>query len=195
MKGICIKVLSVSILALMCCHVLAAQDYRSGIGVKVGNNMGVDYKIFVNESQALDIGLGVLEPFDDRGPQFVLLSPQYLFHFNVFADGVSFFAGPGLSAGIQVGYDNESEKLLTEITGTRVNFYFSIDAALGIEYKVPDLPLALAFAWSPKLQICGDKKLVRKEGGSHFLPHEDYVAENRISARLGDLAIGIRYVF
>ena len=52
-----------------------AQGYWSGIGVKIGNNLALDYKIFVTERQALDLSIGILEPFDGidkRGPQFVL---------------------------------------------------------------------------------------------------------------------------
>ncbi len=188
------KYLLTAVASLAACLAVNAQDYRSGIGVKIGNNLGVDYKIFVTERQALDLGVGVLEPFDNRGPQFLLFSPQYLFHFNVFAEGVNVFVGPGFSAGAQFGYEMDDSYAGT-VLGRNANFYLSVDAAVGIEYKVYGLPLALSFAWSPKLQFMGDNRLVSKDDDGRPLNPQDFYTENRLAPRMGDLTIGIRYTF
>lgn len=176
----------------------SAQDYPSGLGIRIGNSLGIDYKIFVNSSQALDFGIGVLEPFNglkDRSePQFALFYSQYLFHFNVFAPGVNVFVGPGVSVGAQLGYEEE-DKYLEQMLGTKANFYLSIDAAVGIEYKMADLPLALSFAWSPKVQVVGSKRLVSRDENGNSLRPEQFYSQDRPAARLGDLTIGIRYTF
>ncbi|MBO8465242.1 MAG: hypothetical protein IAB93_04495 [Bacteroidetes bacterium] len=172
-----------------------AQGYWSGIGVKIGNNLALDYKIFVTERQALDLSIGILEPFDGidkRGPQFVLFSPDYLFHFPVSEDGFSLFIGPGVSLGAQFGIMDDNGNLVTE----ERNFYFSVDAAMGVEYKLPDVPLALAFEWSPKLQLAGDERRITVgENGKPLRPKDWYDEKRHATARLGDLTIGIRYTF
>lgn len=161
-----------------------AQDYWSGVGVKIGNNFGVDYKIFVNETQAVELGVGMLDPFSEIGPQMLLFSPKYEFHFGVGIDGLKLYAGPGISAGVQFG--NQSELLKDD-----VSFFLSADAVLGIEYKISSLPLAVTFAWSPKLQFLGDYRLVEEE---NVLP-TDWEKQRRISFRFSDISIGIRYTF
>ena len=116
---------------------LFAQDYTKAIGLRIGSSIGASYKQFMNPDRAIEgiLDLDILE----KDQMKLKVTGIYQFHFNIDVDGLSWYAGPGASAGIYVG-DNSG-------------FLMAIDGMVGIEYKFNNVPVVLAFDWNPKVQI------------------------------------------
>lgn len=116
---------------------LFAQNYNRAIGLRLGSGVGASYKQFIKPTAAVEgiIDMGILTPDHKK----LNVTGIYQFHFNVNVDGLSLYAGPGLSAGIYVG----------DASG----FIMAIDGMAGVEYKFQNSPLALSFDWNPKIQM------------------------------------------
>ena len=116
---------------------LFAQDYTKAIGLRIGSSIGASYKQFMNPDRAIEgiLDLDILE----KDQMKLKVTGIYQFHFNIDVDGLSWYAGPGASAGIYVG-DNSG-------------FLMAIDGMAGIEYKFHNVPVVLAFDWNTKVQI------------------------------------------
>lgn len=171
----------------------SATDYlpRHGVGLRLGNDIGLDYKMFFGNGDALSLGAGIVDPFIKDGPAYVLFMPQYHFTFEVGEmDNLYFYVGPGISAGVQFG---------SEFVALRQNrtFYFSVDAAIGLEYYIPGIPLAVSFNWSPKVQLCGHQEPIYKydSNGNQLSPTDIAGTTNKVFPLFADIFLGIRYLF
>ncbi len=118
----------------------SSQEYMKALGIRVGSAAGVSCKIFLKSDQAIQ---GILDlDIIKKDKIKIKTTGAYLFHFNVDVDGLSLFAGPGVSAGIY----------LVKPSG----FMMSLDGMLGIEYKFQQSPIVLAIDWNPKIQMIKD---------------------------------------
>lgn len=126
--------------ALLFSALLTAQDYTKAIGLRVGSSIGASYKQFLEPKRAIE---GILD-LDILSKETLKLKVTgiYQFNFTTDVDGLSWYAGPGASAGIYVGDNN--------------GFLMSVDGMVGVEYKFHNAPVALSFDWNPKVQIITD---------------------------------------
>ncbi len=116
---------------------LFSQEYKSAVGLRLGSSLGVSYKKFIQPNKAIE---GVLDlDILYRNEMKVEVKGLYLFHFGLNVDGLSAFAGPGVSAGIYVGDSS--------------GYIMSIEGMAGFEYKFHNSPIALSFDWNPRLQM------------------------------------------
>lgn len=117
-----------------------AQEYTQAIGLRIGTSIGASYKQFIQPTRAIE---GILDlDILDEDQMKIKVTGIYQFHFDVNVDGLSFFVGPGASAGIYIGDSS--------------GFLMAIDGMAGVEYKFANAPIALSFDWNPKVQIITD---------------------------------------
>ena len=119
-----------------------SQNYSKAIGLRLGSSIGVSYKQFFSADRAAE----ALFDIDILGKNTTKIkaSCYYEFHFDVNIDGLSLYAGPGVSAGAFV----------SGLYGKY--FVMSVDAMGGVEYKFNNVPVVLAFDWTPKFQFITD---------------------------------------
>lgn len=162
---------------------------RHSIGLRLGNDMGLDYKLFFGNGDALSLGAGIVDPFIKQGPAYVLFMPQYHFTFEVGEmPDLYFYAGPGVSAGVQFGSE------YVPLRGNRT-FYLSVDAAIGLEYFIPGMPLSVSFNWSPKVQLCGHMEPVYRYDATGSQLPDIIGTKNKVFPLFADIYLGIRYLF
>ncbi|MFA6334055.1 MAG: hypothetical protein WCX48_00670 [Bacteroidales bacterium] len=130
------------VVALLISFSAFSQNYSKAIGFRLGSSVGASYKQFLTAGTAVE-GIFDLDIIGNDNTK-IKGSGYYQFHFDVNVDGLSLYAGPGASAGVFIDgkYKN--------------NFVMSIDAMGGVEYKFNNVPIVLAFDWTPKLQIISD---------------------------------------
>jgi hypothetical protein len=131
------KRLFISFLMLTITAMAFSQDYTRAIGLRFGSSVGASYRQFLNPGTAIEgiLDLDILH----KDHMKIKVTGIYQFHRNINVDGLSYYFGPGASAGIYVGDSS--------------GFLMAIDGMLGLEYKFPNIPLALSFDWNPKVQI------------------------------------------
>ncbi|MFA5712760.1 MAG: hypothetical protein WC960_01110 [Bacteroidales bacterium] len=138
-----------SLLIFFTVGAISAQEYSSAIGLRIGSSIGASYKQFLNTTHAIE-GIVDLDIIGSENMK-VKASALYQFHFPTGADRLSWYFGPGASAGIFVG--------------EKSGFVMSIDGVLGIEYKFYEVPIALSFDWNPKVQIISDAGFIPQNFG------------------------------
>ncbi len=118
----------------------AQRLYEKAIGFRVGTMVGASYKQFFHTDGAfeaiLDLDITQTSKMSLRGT-FV-----YEYHFPIKAvDGLSWYLGPGVTIGGEIGGDSK--------------FLFGVDFIGGAEYKFATIPLCLALDFDPKFFITG----------------------------------------
>ena len=130
-----------------------AQDYNWGVGIRAGGTAyGFAAKHKMDAGRAIE---GILSVPYYGG---FTLTGLYEKHVPVISDGFSLFYGGGAHIGT---YGSEADR-----------FRLGIDAVVGLEFKLPEVPLAFAIDYKPALDIISDVDI-------HFI----------------DFGFSIRYVF
>jgi hypothetical protein len=112
---------------------ISAQEYQKAIGARLGSTLGVTYKQFLSERNAFEI-LGDL--YVANSNLSLGVSGLYLWQWNINdAPGLSWFTGPGATAGL--------------VFGNNTNFNFAVAGMIGLEYKF-NIPLALSIDLNPR---------------------------------------------
>ncbi|MDD4638584.1 MAG: hypothetical protein PHT63_02340 [Bacteroidales bacterium] len=119
-----------------------SQSYQKAAGLRAGSSLGLSYKQCLSPVKAVE-GIADLDIIGRNFMKFKV-SGYYLHHFDMDAEGLTLFAGPGASAGLYVSGEYKDKLIL------------SLDLMGGIEYKFPNAPFILAFDWNPKLQMITD---------------------------------------
>ncbi len=129
------KILFVCIFAL---GVFASQaQYKHSLGLGFGSSVGVQYKGFLNDKNAIDLMLGGLGTHFD-------VSGVYEWHFPV-ADEWKWYVGPGVYLGSwNDGNDSDRDD----------GFYMGIMGAIGIEFK-PAIPFVFSLDYRPSITLAG----------------------------------------
>jgi len=142
-------------LALSTVIIAKAQDvnvatYHSSLGVKISSGVAASYKTFISNKNALEFQT----TFFRQGLRMVGL---YEFHkpFNN-VDGLSWYFGPGAHVGIWKKNYRDKYNSTVDV---------GIDGVLGIDYKVPSLPINLSLDWQPSLSLLGNAALSPQFGG------------------------------
>jgi len=130
---------------------LNAQEYRWGIGLKGGVcESGLIFKYNFNHKHALDLSL-------DYGywnkENSVLLRGNYEWTVPVITKGFNFFYGGGAFLG------SSSTTSVTETeTVKTTTFGVGIQGIVGLEYKIPNFPLAIDLNYQPAFRIVANPK-------------------------------------
>lgn len=127
-----------------------AQDYNWAVGTRIGGAMsGISAKHFISPLDAVEVILAI--PYK-KGFN---LTGLYERHIPVISEGFHFYYG----AGAHIGTYNEK-------------FLLGVDGIIGLEYKIPTIPLALSLDYKPMLDLVSETKF-----------------------RLEDFGLGIKVVF
>jgi hypothetical protein len=124
-----------------------AQSYKTAVGLKFGGyENGPSVKYFMNESTALEGILGIR----NHG---LVVTGLYEIHQTAFnTAGLKFYYGFGAHVGA-VGSG------VYKRFGSDDNYYndshilLGADGVLGLEYKLPDAPIALSLDLNPRLEL------------------------------------------
>ncbi len=112
-----------------------AQDYNWGIGLRGGGvSSGITAKYFVSGVDAVE---GMLS-FTHGVNVYAL----YERHVPVIENGFAFYYGAGANIGSWEKHD-------------RSKFTMGIDGVIGLEYKIPAVPLSLAVDYRPCINFIG----------------------------------------
>ena len=116
-----------------------SQSYKTALGVRTGTSFGVSIKHFVNKPGAVEAILDI--DIIKQDEMKIRAAGYYEHHFDVNVDGLSLYAGGGASAGVHIAGFYSKE------------FLVSFDAIGGVEYKFPNVPIALSADWNPRIQL------------------------------------------
>ncbi len=113
-----------------------AQDYNWAVGVRGGGvASGIAVKHKMNASTGIE---GILSIPYDNGFMVTGLYEKYI---PVITDGFNMYYGGGAHVGTWGHVDN---------------FRLGIDAVVGLEYKIPEVPIAFSLDYKPALDIVSD---------------------------------------
>jgi hypothetical protein len=124
-----------------------AQDYKTAVGLKFGGyENGPSIKFFPNNDVALEGVLG----FRAHG---VVITGLYEIHQPAFgASGLKFYYGAGAhigseGAGVYQTFGGGNE------TYNSAHVLFGVDGVLGLEYKIPQAPIAISLDLNPRAEL------------------------------------------
>ena len=114
-----------------------AQDYNWAVGVRAaGYSSGLSVKHKMNASSAIE---GILSIPYDNG---FLITGLYEKYVPVISNGFNFYYGGGAHIG--------------SLTHSDDNFRLGIDGVVGLEYKIPEVPIAFSLDYKPAFDIITD---------------------------------------
>jgi hypothetical protein len=125
----------------------SAQDYKTAVGLKFGGyENGPSIKYFTTDDVALEGVLG----FRDHG---IVITGLYEIHLPAFgAAGLKFYYGAGAHIGSEgagvyqtIGGGNE--------TYATAHILLGVDGVLGLEYKIPQAPIAISLDLNPRAEL------------------------------------------
>lgn len=115
--------------------------YKTALGAKISAGGAISYKTFLTSTNALE-AQGM---YFNEGVRFAAL---YEFHFYSFegVPGLAWYVGPGAHFGFwrknsRVAYNSRMD--------------VGIDGVLGLDYKIPDLPINISLDWQPGFSVLG----------------------------------------
>jgi hypothetical protein len=124
-------ILTLVILSVMALTKSYSQNYKSGLGLRLGRPMGITGKMFLNDKGALE---GILHTWRDAG---FGITGLYEIHSRLGRDrNLQFYYGPG--AGIAV-HNND--------------FSLGINLVVGIEYKIKTAPITVGLDVKPYINV------------------------------------------
>lgn len=130
----------------------SAQDYDRAIGLRGGPSNGLNFKQSIGDDKALEFILSSRWNRHWRGWKFTGLYEVY--RRDIAVEGLTWYFGGGLHVGAyrQWGYWGGP--------GWGNTYYYSdlvigpgLDAILGLEFKLPDIPLAVSLDWKPEINF------------------------------------------
>ncbi len=133
----------IAMLFSMACfaQVESGSQYQSAIGAKISTGGAVTYKTFIKGNNALE-AQGM---YFNEGVRFAAL---YEFHFYSFegVPGLAWYVGPGAHFGFwrknsRVAYNSTMD--------------VGIDGVLGLDYKIPNIPINVSLDWQPGFSVLG----------------------------------------
>jgi len=131
------------------------QSYRTALGIKIWDGVGVSLKHFVAPTHAVE-GIGY---FWNHGFRFTGL---YEFHFDIAnAPGLKWYVGPGAHVGFYDDHYYDDRYFDGNGSGT----YVGIDGVLGLDYKFADIPLNLSLDWQPSFEFGDSRGFIGSWGG------------------------------
>lgn len=126
---------------------LAAQDYNQSAGLRGGSLNGLTYKQFLGSESAFE---GIVYT-RWRGIQVTGL---YEIHANAFeVDKLQWYYGAGAHLGLFSGY--KDHPFFDEKDRNESFMLLGVDAIIGIEYTIEEIPLVVGIDWKPEFNLVG----------------------------------------
>lgn len=136
MKKLFLPLLAVLSLTAISQEAKAQAPFKSALGVVFdgndGSNFGIQYKTALNGPQMAQFQLGFAKDWVNLGADW-----QYERPING-AEGLAWYVG----VGAQLGFHTPNSKSAT---------YFGLRPQIGLEYKIPTMPLGLHLDYKPYL--------------------------------------------
>ena len=130
---------------------LSAQNYKNEIGLRLGGSGGLTYRYHLNEGNAIE---GMLNSYWYSG---ISITGLYEWTKPVINNDFYLYYGAGIHLG-----------------AFRKSFALGIDGIVGLEYQIPNVPIALSLDYKP---------------GIYFLPIDDWWVG------LYDVAFSVKFTF
>lgn len=129
----------------------AQAPYKKAIGIKFPGGYSITYKNFLSDTRNLELqATGWNKGFRVSG----------LYEFNFYAfpqvPTLAWFVGPGL----HIGFWKDQYK--TDY-GSKADL--GIDGIIGLDYKIPDIPINISLDWQPSVTLIGDASFAPASGG------------------------------
>lgn len=176
-----IKINLVLLLVLLAVVPVLAQRTHNGIGVRLGEPLGITYKIYLSSNRALEFGIGSASNtwdrnyyknsfghygrYDDynytshRVKSLFYLQARYLIHRDIDIEGLEgklqWYWGVGAllkSANVQYRYKQRVAPY-AEATDTYQDIDFGPEGILGLEYTFEDVPVSIFGEFSLMLEF------------------------------------------
>jgi hypothetical protein len=147
------KITTTCLIVFCLASISYAQDYNTGIGLRVGFNQGLTVKHFIGSKSALE---GILSS-GWRGVQITGLYEIHNQFFNV--EKLNWYFGFGALIGFWNGdhaYWGEYGESYTVI---------GVDGILGMEYNFSEVPINIGLDWKPAFNFIGYSGF-RADGGA-----------------------------
>jgi hypothetical protein len=125
-------------------------DYSFAFGVRAGGTSGVTFKHMMNRGSAVEFILGVW-------PSAVGFTALYEKHVQSSFNGLRFYYGGGLHATAEA--NRQLYRDFNNTSGERIYRYgpdgygIGIDGMVGLEYKIPVIPVAISFDLKPLVEV------------------------------------------
>lgn len=135
------KLLTLTFFTILFSFAAKAQDYNTGLGLRLGSPSGITIKHFLGDQSAIEGILG----FYNHGFNITGL---YEVHGNAFdVPSLNWFIGGGAHLG---GYNNKYKDYYDS------NTEFGVDGIIGLEYTLDDAPINFGIDWKPKINFVGN---------------------------------------
>ncbi len=121
------------------------DDSGHSFGIRLGNEIAVDYKYQFTSHSGLDAKAGVVNPFTQHY-QFFLVSAAYHLDIGSYSSRLRPYVGAGFSTGMQFGHWKEAQS-------SKITYFLSVDVPIGLELKSLKKPVVFCLEWSPKVQL------------------------------------------
>jgi hypothetical protein len=131
------------IMVLSFVSLVSAQDYKTGIGLRAGNSLGLTIKHYLNQKAAFE---GLLKT---RWQGFEITGLYEINNQAFDVSGLKWFYGVGGHIGFYNGdyvYWGRSGTTYTVV---------GIDGILGLEYTFTEIPINIGLDWKPALNLVG----------------------------------------
>lgn len=138
------KLFVITFLLLAMGFTAKAQDYKTGLGLRIGPSYGITVKHFIKSNAALE---GLL---NTRRGGFSLTG-LYEFHGVAFqTEGLKYYIGGGAHIGFW-----DASRNYSWYNGDRDGTYttFGIDGIIGLEYTFAEVPISLSLDWKPAINL------------------------------------------
>jgi len=138
------KIVTTCLILFFLVSIGRAQDYRTGIGARLGFDQGLTVKHFMSQKSALEFILATRW----RGFEITGLYEVHNTAFN--AERLKWYFGFGGHVGFWNGdYTQNWGEPGVEYT------VIGLDGILGLEYSFPDVPINIGLDWKPAYNLSG----------------------------------------
>ncbi|MFI3261972.1 MAG: hypothetical protein R3Y26_03580 [Rikenellaceae bacterium] len=127
----------VAMFLVMCSLKVQAQDYNYALGLSLGGNFGVNAKVKMSNTSAIEGGFDFTKSHNATNFYAV-----WQYHLEL-VSGLYGYAGGGANIGF------------ASCDSCNSSFNLGIDPNLGIEYKFAGAPIALGLDYRPSINIIG----------------------------------------
>lgn len=125
---------------------LSAQDYNTAVGARLGWGLGVSYKTFIKESNAIEVNAR-LSGYNSFS--LIYVSGLYQIHAPIESvDGLAWYFGGGVGA----------------VLGNNVSG-INLLGNLGLDYTFSDAPINISLDWIPTFNLRSGSSFNGESGG------------------------------
>ena len=137
---------------------IAAQDYKTGIGIRLGYSTGITVKQSLKSNNYIE---GILATSWGNG---FLVTGLYEWQNPLPTKNLSWYLGVGGHLGFSNYYESNNKYYQSGYTGRYNNYgVIGIDGIIGLEYVFDAAPFGLSLDWKPNINLVGNSRFVGAE--------------------------------